>query len=316
MTLTLTQSTIKTWDRCKRKWWLGDYRRLTRDEYRSPLNVGNLVHEALEQYYLGAYGEDMPAFVDPITWIKDRSLAVMEEFPDDAAFIAKDATMAGIMVEGYMEWLEETGADAEIAKVEPERMVSTQLRPGVKLLGKLDGKLEFHDGWVGFREDKTVQNFVELPAIAQFDRQLLTYDLLEYLEHLNTIDSDGEKPSEPLTDGIILNMLRKVKRTATATPPFYMRHKVEHNLDELRNHWRHVVTISKQIEHAIVRLDADESHHNVVPPTPATDCRWSCPFFEICPMFDDGSDVEAVISFEYREHDPLERYELEAVDSE
>lgn len=311
MTLTITQSTIKTWDRCKRKWWLSDYRRLTKDEYRSPLNVGNLVHGGLEQYYLGAYGDDEPAFVDPITWVKNKSLAVMEEFPEDAEFIAKDATLAGIMVEGYMEWLQETAADAEVTRVEPERIIRAELVPGVSLLGKLDGKVEFHDGWTGFREDKTVGNFIDLPSIAQWDRQLLTYDLLEYLEYLE--NEMQEAPPEPLTDGAVLNMLRKVKRTAAAKPPFYARHKVEHNIHELRSHWKHVVGISREMQRVVDRLDAGEDHHRVVPPTPQTDCRWSCPFFTICPMFDDASDVEAVLALEYREHDPLERYDLEEV---
>lgn len=317
-TLTITQSTIRTWDRCKRKWWLSDYRRLTRDEYRSPLNVGNLVHGALEQYYVGAYGDDQPEFVDPITWVKNRSLSVMEEYPDDAEYIAKDATLAGIMVEGYMEWLQETGADADVAHAEPERVIRTTLVPpsaehqnGIVLLGKLDGKLKYHDGWVGFREDKTVGNFVDLPSIAQIDRQLLTYDLLEYLEYLE--NETQENPPAPLTDGAVLNMLRKVKRTAAAKPPFYLRQKVEHNIHELRNHWRHVVGIAREMERAIARLDAGESHHVVAPPTPQVDCRWSCPFYSICSMFDDGSDVEAVLELEYRDHDPLDRYELKEV---
>lgn len=304
--LLITQSTIKEYTRCRRRWWLATYRRLRKAEYRSPLTVGNLVHDALAAYYDSMYGNSN-GVIEPIQFVKARSLAVMEEFPEDAQYIAKDAEMAGIMVEGYMEWLEETAADAQFEEVEPEREIAVQLTDGVILLGKLDGKVLTRDGWTGFLEHKTVGNFTELPAVAQIERQYLTYDLLEYLELLQLGESVA--PGQPLTDGAILNMLRKVKRTSRANPPFYARHKVEHNIEELRSHWKHVVAIAKEMQDAITRLDAGESHHTVAPPTPTLDCRWSCNFFSVCPLFDDGSDVEVVLDFEYEEHDPLERYE-------
>jgi hypothetical protein len=305
--LTISQSTIKVWDRCKRKWWLEQYRRLhlPRD-YRSPLMIGTLVHDALEQYYEGAYGEGSPEFLDPIEWVKRQAISAMEKEPDFAEQIARDSELAGIMVDGYMMWLEETGADADFETVEPERQMRVELKPGIVLLGKLDGKVRTRDGWTGFLETKTVGNFTDLPSYAQIDRQLLTYDLQEYLELLET--GTELAPKKPLTDGAILNMLRKVKRTASAKPPFYMRYPVKHNIYELRNHWRHVVGIAAEMQRAIARLEAGETHHAVVPPTPSSDCRWSCSFHAVCPMFDDGSDVEAVLEFEYEEHDPFARY--------
>lgn len=310
--LLITQSTLGTWDRCRRKWYLGQYLKFAQPaDYRSPLTVGNLVHDALAQYYDGAYGEGSPAFVEPIAWVKDRSLAVMEEFPDHAEYIAKDATLAGIMVDGYMDWLTETGADADFETVEPERMIQARMKPGLILLGKLDGKVTTRDGWTGFLETKTVGNFTDLPSYSQQDRQLLTYDLLEYLELLEVLGHNGQAgtaPEKPLTDGAILNMLRKVKRTAQAKPPFYQRHKVSHNIYELRNHWRHVAAIAAEIQEATDRLDDGDDHHSVVPPTPASDCRWSCSFYSVCPLLDDGSDYKSVLEFEYEQRDPLERY--------
>lgn len=309
--LLITQSTIKEFTRCKRKWWLGTYRRLQKmgGEYRSPLSVGNLVHDALAEYYDSVYGPERDGEVMlPIQYVKDIALATMEDFPDSAEFIAKDAELAGIMVDGYMEWLVETGADADFETVEPEREIAARLTDDVVLLGKLDGKVLTRDGWTGLLEHKTVGNFTDLPAVAQIERQYLTYDLLEYLELLQQ-EPEVSRPTKPLTDGTIINMLRKVKRTSRAKPPFYDRHKVEHNIYELRNHWRHVVAISKEIRDAMNRLEAGESHQTVVPPTPAVDCRYMCPFHSVCALFDDGSDVEAVLEFEYEEHDPLERYD-------
>lgn len=303
----VSQSTIGTWDRCRRKWWLSQYRGLARpSEYRSPASIGNLVHGALEQYYLGAYGEASAEFVEPIAYVKETAVRLIGEHPDFAAEIAKDAEMAGIMVDGYMAWLEETGADGNFETVEPEREIRAHLIDGIELVGKLDAKVLTKDGWTGFLENKTVQNFTDLPSYSQLNRQLLTYDLLEFLE----IVEAGAAPF-PKVDGAILNMLRKVKRTASAVPPFYERHIVQHNVEELRNHWRHVVGIAQEIQRVTEQLDAGGSHHMLVPPTPTRDCRFTCEFFTVCPLFDDGSDVEAVLEFEYVRVDPMERYTQE-----
>lgn len=299
----ISQSTIATFDRCRRKWWLKHYRKLGHPkDYTSPTNVGSLVHGALEQYYLGAYG-GAPEYLDPIQYVKETAIALIGENPEFAEEIAKDAEFAGIMVDGYMDWLTETGADSLFDHVEPEREIRAQLWDGIDLIGKLDGKVTTTDGWTGFLEHKTVQNFTDIPAYAQINRQFLTYDLLEFLE----IVEGGAVPM-PLVDGAVLNMIRKVKRTARAEPPFYARHTIQHNVEELRNHWRHVVGIALEIRTAERRLEQGTSHQLVVPPTPARDCRYSCEFFTVCPLFDDGSDVESVLEFEYVHVDPMERY--------
>lgn len=268
-------------------------------DYRSPSNIGDLVHDALAEYYADRS--------DPLAIIDAKTAELVAEYPEHAEYIEKDAALARIMVEGYLEWLEETGADFELEVVEPERPVEVRLvrLPSgreVMLRGKLDGKVRLRGGWLAFLEHKTVGNFVDLPATAQINRQLLTYGLLEYLE---AIEGGDERPR---TGGALLNMLRKVKRTARAKPPFYERADVRHNVEELRNHWRHTVAVAKKIAEAEAALDAGASHHDVVPPVDQTDCRYSCPFFQVCPMFDDGSDVEDLLETLYEEHDPFERY--------
>jgi hypothetical protein len=55
-------------------------------------------------------------------------------------------------------------------------------------------------------------------------------------------------------------------------------------------------------------LDAGVSHHQVAYPRPSGDCSWKCPFFAICPMFDDGSAVESAIEAHYEASDPYDYY--------
>jgi hypothetical protein len=312
----VTNSTVKDFQRCKRKWWLKHYRRKTRVRYGSPFTVGNFVHDALAEWYAGR-------LESPLDFINEKQAEETEKFPDYAREIAKDAELAYIMVEGYVEWLEETGADYELESVEPEREMQVQLAPATEppfgrviARSKLDGKVRTRDGWFAFLEHKSVQNFVDLPSIARMDPQLLMYELQEYLEWWEEqqksldateklIPADSQKA---LAGGAIFNLLRKVKRTARAKPPFYFREPVRHNVEQLRSHWKHVVAEARDMQLRIARLDAGEDHHVVAPPTVRTTCRWDCEFFEVCPLFDDGSDAESVIAAEYEDHDPLERY--------
>jgi hypothetical protein len=307
--LILTQSTIKEWTRCPRKWWLSQYRRLVKaEEYRSPTTVGNLVHLALDAYYSDR--------TDPLERIRTEAERLLAEHPDDERAILKDVELAAIMVEGYVEWLQETGADYNLEVIEPERAVEVdigELPSGrtVRLRGKLDGKVKTRDRFVAFLETKTVGNFVDLPSFAQRDRQLLTYHLLEYME---VLEREG-RDALPKTDGAILNMLRKVKRTDRAKPPFYQREFIRHNVTELRSHWKHVMAVAERIDDAERRLDAGEDHHRVVPPVPTSSCRWECPFNVICGLFDDSSDVEELIPTLYDVGDPLARYREEEVET-
>jgi hypothetical protein len=283
--------------------------------YRSPLTVGNLVHDVLAAYYANTSD-------DPLSSISEVEIKLLQEHPDRAKEIRNDIDMARAMCEGYFDWLEETGADYELEVIQPERAIKVKLGNtagrDVFLQGKLDGKVKRRDGWTAFLEHKTVGNFTDLPAIARIDRQLLTYHLLEYLELLEEAESEYSNksmPTRPLTGGAILNMLRKVKRVR-AKPPFYQREEIRHNIEELRNHWRHTMAVAREIDEAETRLDKGEDHQSVVPPTPARDCRFMCEFFSICPLFDDGTDVEWVIENEYEEHDPLERYAIPGEDGD
>jgi hypothetical protein len=300
----VTQSSIKDWTRCRRKWFLGHYRRLRKvSDYRSPTTVGNLVNDGLAAYYDSLTSKRR---VDPLKVIEREAKKLIAEMPDSSEAILKDVELALIMVEGYMEHLEETGCDYELKVIEPERGMEVQLKPGLWLLGKLDGKVLTRDGWTAFLEHKTTANFEDLPSIAQVDRQLLTYDLLEYLDLL---EREG-KGAKPRTDGAILNMLKKVKRTAAAKQPFYLRVEVRHNRHELRHHWRHVVALALEMQRASAALDRGADHHKVAPPAPDFSCRWSCQFGAVClsGLMDDGSDWEGVAETVYEEHDPLARY--------
>ena len=227
--------------------------------------------------------------------------------PAQEAEILKERDLAVTMVEGYMQWLEETGADAELRVLAAETKIQVTLTEGVDILTKLDARVEHVP--TGRRlslEHKTVGSLTEPLPLLQLDTQLLTEHLAEYLAAHEPADDESARAQ--LATGVLYNMLRRVKRTAAAKPPFYGREEVSHNINELRNHWRHVMSIARAIESARDDLDGGLSHHHVAPPSPDRSCSWQCEFFRVCPLFDDGSDVEAALEDLYVEGDPLERY--------
>jgi hypothetical protein len=307
MTLRLTNSEMQEFRRCKRKWWLKNYRRMsspTEGQPGSALSLGNVVHDALAAMY------DPEIRADPVTHVELWAIRATEDDPFSAEGISADAEMAKIMLTGYQEWLAAEGADMDLEIQGTERFVEVPLvveGHEVTLLSKLDAPVRrVSDGAILAFEHKTTGSFDKVLKRAKLDTQFLTEHLVRFLEALEKGMSQDE--AEHLCQGVLLNMLRKVKRTARANPPFYLREPVTHNVIELRNHWRHVVSVAKEIEATKARLDSGEDHHSVCPPNPTDDCSWDCPFYAICVMADDGSDFEGALDSIYDEKDPLERY--------
>lgn len=290
---------MRLFQRCRRKWWLSQFRGLSRigeHDFNKPLGIGNRVHGALEVYY------NPESSQDPIDWINKSLERDLESFPEEMhEAIQKEVELSLIMVEGYMEWLSETGADQAFVVLEAEQPRSVPLEPGrdVHLLAKLDARIR-HDE-LGERislDHKTVASLESMLPDLRLNTQALTQTLIEKL-----LEPDGPPA------GTLFNMLKKVKRTVRAKPPFYARHFARHTDSELRNHWWHVVALADQIEDAEDRLRRGDSHQVVVPPNPTKDCSWDCPFFNLCPMVDNDADRhENYIASKFEIVDPLARY--------
>ena len=309
-----SNSEIQTFKRCRRKWYLGWYRRL-RLRNQDPvgaLAIGNRVHRALEAWYVpegdnptdprtaleAAIASDWEACTQAYAEIgQEPPPELVKEFNENTA-------LERAMVEGYMEWLIETGVDSGLRVVAPETYLEAPLEvPGsnvdVLLIGKLDVRMvREYDGARLFMDHKTTLSLTEPLKTIRLDEQMLHYHVLEWLS-----DVEGGR-----CDGALYNMLRKVKRSARAKPPFYDRVEVRHNKHELESFRRRLVGVIKTMLDVIARLEADEDPHVVVYPSPARDCSWSCDFLPVCTMFDDGSRVDAMLEQYYVQEDPLSHY--------
>lgn len=302
----ISNGELQTFKRCKRKWWLAYYRRLGLpvDDPVGARSIGTRIHNALMHWYV----PDGTERGDPFAILEAGIAEDFQRYADDPfklEAIRKDADLCRAMLEGYFQWLAETGADEglRITAAETKLEVDPGIE-GVRLIAKIDVRaVREQDQARRFLDHKTVGNLTEPLKTIHMDEQMLHYHLCEYLDMLAS-GQEGEH-----TDGAIYNMLRKVKRTERAKPPFYDRIEVRHNVETLRSYWTRVVGIITDIQQLEAKLAAGWDHKMAAYPSPRGTCSWDCDFVHVCIMFDDGSRVEDYIANTFVTINPLKRYE-------
>jgi hypothetical protein len=299
-TYTLSNSEIQTFKECRRKWWLTYYRRLKprQHKFTGPLALGSRVHEALDQYY----SNGTPLLEVHSTLVEADREALTQSFRDPSVLDA-EADLGRIMLEGYLQWVEEEGIDNELEMISTEEVLNMPMFNGeVELQGKIDMRVRRKgDGVRMFRDFKTVGgSFDQFYSTANMNEQIMTYMLLE--QHKN---GEGER-----SEGGLFTLLKKVKRTANAKPPFYDQFEVRHNVFTLRSFWQRIHATVTDLMRVKNALDEGTAHQAVAYPTMSRDCTWKCPFFSMCPMFDDGSAVEAAMEPQFEISDPYAYYGL------
>lgn len=221
----ISNSEVQTFKDCRRRWWLTYYRRLKPKitEFTGALALGSRIHEALDRHY--STGQDLlEAHAD---LVKEDMKKLQDDFRDTSALEA-DADLGRVMLEGYLEWVENEGIDAELEMISTEEILERPMMDGkVVLQGKIDMRVRRKiDGARMIRDFKTVGgSFADFGAMSHMNEQVKTYMLLDEVQEGET----GER-----TDGAIFTMLRKVKRGAYAKPPFYDQIEVRHNRFTLR----------------------------------------------------------------------------------
>lgn len=304
-------SEFQTFKDCPRRWWLAYYRKLAL-KTESPLGVratGDRCHRALERWYV----PDVSQRIDPRDALEraitEDWMTLVDEHNGDVPIeiresFNKSTDLERAMIEGYVQWLAETGADADYTVIAPEAYVEAKLSiPNVLIIGRLDVRVRRNlDGVRLFMDHKTVGDLTTPTRTLGLDEQMLHYMLLEHL---------ATDPGEARVAGAIYNMLRRVKRTAAAKPPFYGRVEVHHNAMTLGNFRARLEGTLHNLLATKDALDAGADHHAVAYPRPTRDCAWKCAFFQICGMFDDGSRVEDAIARNYEQTDPYSYYEIE-----
>jgi hypothetical protein len=294
----LSNSEIQTFKDCRRKWWLSYYRGLQpkQRDFTGALALGTRIHAALDDYYANG----TPLLEAHTRLVNEEKEILLADFRD-VYDLEREAELGHIMLDGYLQWVEENGVDVELEMISTEEVITAPLFNGeVELAGKLDMRVRRKsDGARMFRDFKTVGGSLsDFANLAPMNEQILTYMLLESVKKDETDRSDGG----------IFTMLKKVKRSAAARPPFYDQIEVRHNVFTLRSFWDRLHGTIADIMRVRKALDSGESPAYHAYPRPSRDCKWKCQFFTVCTMMDDGSAAEAAISEMYNESDPYSYY--------
>jgi len=305
----VSNSEVSTFKRCRRKWWLV-YVRGLRSTYEPPFGAratGTRGHAALAAWYRPD-GEERIDPRDALEIIIESEREQLEATADLEEGVLtrfnRDVELERVVVEGYMEWLKETGVDSEYRVVGSERYLEAPL-PEVEntlIIARLDARVvRTYDNARLFIDHKFVASIPAATKLLPMNEQMMWYVLLEQLQP----DLD---PAQRV-GGALYNMLRRCKRTATAQPPFFQRVEVHHNPVEIENFRRRLVGALDDMKYCRDELAAGETPHQlVVYPTPTKDCAWDCPFLKVCTMADDGSRFEDALAAHYVVGDPYGYY--------
>lgn len=315
--ISISNSEIATFDRCRRQWYLKYYLGMVPAE-ETPVGAaqtGTRVHAALEGYY--GHG------LDPADVINTLYAMAIDLYPDWATELLKERELAEVMVTGYLDWIAETGIDSGIEVIRTEEDIEVPLpgTAGIRLKARMDQVIRnLNTGLLSFLDHKTAANFDTHEALA-LNPQFKFYSVVQRLVARELAAADGRP--HLLVSGGMVNTLRRVKRTAKSEPPYYQRDEFRYTDTELDAAERRVYSIVRQIIEVRGYLDwaytdqggALETVNRVqqedLYPTPIPrDCKWSCPFVSVCPMMDDGSDWPGVLtrSGKYRQDDPYAYY--------
>jgi hypothetical protein len=223
----------------------------------------------------------------------------------------QDCDRERAMMEGYADWVSESGVDAGIEFTAIEEIVSvrgSEFAPEIverfgefEVVGKLDARIiRLMDGARRFVDHKTAASLTSALATLHMNPQMLHYGWLERMT----------QPVGTWSDGALYNVLKKVKRGKTAKPPFYDRFEVTHNDDQIASyelHMKRKITKIFELEALLSGATVEEQAH-IAEPSPDDSCSWKCQFFTLCPLYDDGSRAEDMVREEFAERDPLARY--------
>lgn len=297
--LSMSNSELTTWQHCKRKWMLKYYNRLSvKPENQSStgvMHLGTRIHIALEYMY----GWDADPYQVLSIIYKHEKQYQSQETTDE---LTKEHQLAVKMIEGYLEWLDETGADEDIEVVSTERDVAVAGPHGVTLRARLDMRVRRRStGTIRFIDHKTVGDFNGKLSTLEKDPQMRFYTLIDKLEALQ-----GER--EERSEGGTWNMFKRSKRTARAKPPFNQRVETDYNDEVLRSVYFKIHEVIGEIIQARLRLDNGEDHRSVAYPNAGPDCSWKCEFVSMCPLMDDGSHWRDMAAGEFVVEDPYAYY--------
>lgn len=287
-----SNSEISTWRDCRRRWMLQYYLGLRKREreVRYPTEVGNLVHAALEAFYLagGIHGAESVTVARQVL-IDTRAQDLTDCTEEHHDTIVKAHQTADACLSSYLHWLDETGIDLDLHILGSEDKLETDGPiEGTVLNGRIDLLAEdTRTGDIVVIDFKMVSSISEKIRNLHLDTQSKTYALLAAAKY--------ERPVRVAFR--IVKMNKRSARTKGVQEEQYMIHLNDGQIATYRQQLHGIIA---DIIDTTERLDAGEHHQVVAYPSPSDTCSWKCPFFAVCPMIDDpSSDADWLLNDAY-----------------
>ena len=198
-------------------------------------------HEVMEVLYKGGTTEDMRARFDE--WQADRLAEFGVKDTDDIEDLTlkvqldHEGTLVWAMVEQYLEWLEETGADDEWETVAVETKAYVELEGAATVLPVKFDLIQRHKVTKRLRivDFKTRDKFYTDTTSYQMSEQNGNYTLAVFAIY-------GEWPTE-----MVYREVRKIKASKRSKPPYVREVEVVLTRDEAFQRAREYVAVSKEV---------------------------------------------------------------------
>lgn len=290
----INQSETRTYKQCRRRWWLSHHRNLELMDrpVTGNLSIGNAVHQALSMMEDPEFAGAVPEAVDAL---RESYALKLDARPEMAKEITSELELVRIMLEGFADFVAEQGLLEDLRVYATEALLEAPIQVDgetVTLHGTIDARVErLSTGARLFREYKTAADLARPGHTLHQDEQVLFYMLLERLQQV----AGATSIFEPV-EGCAYFILRKVKRTKSAKPPFYAMMEVRHGDEELRSFYRRTLAVIRDVLRVERDLAAGADPTTLCYPTPTGDCHWRCEWYGVCPHFDDGGDAEGLLA--------------------
>jgi PD-(D/E)XK nuclease superfamily protein len=303
----ITNSQVKTWNRCKRQYWYKHGRMLLPKTAALPLKRGSWIHELLEAHYIGDGWEKKN---------EELTVAYNRLFDEEKELYGDLPTLCGNIMKSYCyHWREE---DSNLQVIAAEEVVQVPLPHGHVMEFKFD--LIVEDDWGRWLvEHKTHR------TLPQADFRFIDMQTGKYVWGLNKLGKYGEitgvlwnycRTKVPTKPHLNKNGELSKKKIDTDLFTFVSAIK-EYDLDphefrdvilRLKDHntffRRERVPKPKKVIETLVKETvyvADEIERGYKPiRSIERSCEFSCPYLALCVVELYGGDADEVIRNKYR----------------
>ena len=306
-------SDLQRFANCRRSWHLGTYLGLRRKEepMHGPLPFGGRIHKALELWRNGVFASPAAAYAALVA----QDIEIAKENGLFTEHLDKEAKLGQVMLEGYVEWLDETGEDARFETLSIETPLSEILQVPtldgevveVLLRGKLDRRLRRKTDNAVLVSDYKTTSSLSPDSIGMFARsvQARLYLLLER----------QQAPKEQWSAGFHIAILRKVLRTKASKPPYYASLEIAVSTANLRAAEQNISAVVTEMQQVRTALDHGGKPEHWAPFHISWQCK-TCPFKLPCEQMQDGnwSGARDMLIDLYEVGDPFARYQRDEDD--